>query len=340
MDDYLDAETQAEILAYDEEHANDSREIEYYGDDSENEGDQEPNEENEGEEGDEDRENEDGDEGITIDDLAEKAVSDEENEENEDYSNMDLNINPVYVNGADITDILANELESKTGEERFLYANISPAVLTGEDGKQIVAYGASSIPKDFKFASDADVIKAQNEFARISRQANDLKKEYSEIEEMNQKYADATAQAKADMADISDLQNGGLIPRFSNADTIEDLSEDPAAELVDMILGFKNEMNEYYEQQGLNRNVGFREAYNEFMRQNPDIADAIESDKNENSDLKAEDEERIKIAKRTNSARTVSPSNKSGRSKVREPDGLRTVSDWADWAATVNPEDL
>ncbi len=362
--DLIDQETMQMAKEYDEEHANDPRNLEFYDkpeESQENEdengqddtsGDEKANvaKDNNGDDasGDDDKTDDDekddaedsSDEGITIADLVPKDEPEEQEEEPDT-----LSIKPVVVNGVDMTERLSQELETKTGEERYLYARISPAVITGEGGKQILVYGPESIPKDFKFIDEADMTRAQNEFARIGREAKYYHDEYQEKQTKSKEQEFAQQKAESDLSDIAEMQEEGLIPRFNKSASLDDLNDDPVAELVDTILGLEEDMNRAYKENGSQRVVGFKEAYNEFMRINPDVKEAIKKDregtKDTDTELEEEDNERMQIARRTNSSKSISSSsNGTDTKKLKEPSGLRTVQDWADWAQTVNPNEI
>lgn len=349
--DLIDNETMAMAKEYDDEHANDGRELEFYDDPSKQDNEAEDGAKNEnavdgedsaktdGDENTETEGNTDGtDETMTIADI----VPDKEDDDNDEAPADELDIAPVFVNGVDMTQQLQRELETKTGEERYLYAHIAPAVLTGEDGNQIVVYSINNIPKDFKFGNQSDLTRARNDFMRIDQELQTRRAEYADRTANEQANAAQRADAAEDLSEIQDMQEEGLIPNFAKADSVDDMEDDPAAQLTDMILGFKDEMNDAYADRGLNRNVGFREAYNEFMRENPEIQDALDKDREEEAEtpLKREDEERNDIARRTTSSRTISAAHTSNEPRRQEPKGLRTVQEWADWAQTVNPNEL
>lgn len=345
--DLIDNETMAMAKEYDDEHANDGRELEFYDDPNkqENEPTDDETEDEKPTDGEDDTketadvaDDDAADETMTIADL----LPDEEDSEEEEAPVDELDIAPVFVNGVDMTQQLQRELEAKTGEERYLYAHIAPAVLTGEDGNQVVVYSINNIPKDFKFGNQSDLTRARNDFMRIDQELQTRRAEYAD--RVAEQKADAAQRADAaeDLSEIQDMQEEGLIPDFAKADSVEDMADDPAAQLTDMVLGLKNDMNEYYADRDLNRNVGFREAYNEFMRENPEIQDALDKDREEEAEtpLKREDEERNDIARRTTSSRTISAAHTSNEPRRQEPRGLNTVQEWADWAQTVNPNEL
>ena len=354
MTDLIDAETMAMAKEYDDEHANDSRELDFMNDpaqvaqeqvDDEGE-DKKPEDENEPGSGDEDEgtENNDGDDGeretMSVTDLVDAQDDDNDDEGDDENEDEDIQIEPVYVNGVDISDTIRGNVEKMDGIDRYLYSHIAPAVLTDDNGKQIAVYSVDAIPKGFKFGNQSDETRAEHDFTRIGQEVTRYNKLYQDQQADKQALEAQQAESEADLADIADLQDEGLIPYFVKADTVDDMVDDPAAQLTDMVLTLKEEMNDNYASRGINRSVGVREAYNEFMRENPEIEDAIAKDREESDPQHQEDVERREIAGRTVSGRTVSTAARSSQPKSKEPAGLRTVQQWADWASTVNPNEL
>ena len=123
MADLIDAETMAMAKEYDDEHANDSRELDFMNDpaqvaqeqvDDEGE-DKKPEDENEPGSGDEDEgtENNDGDDGeretMSVVDLVDAQDDDDDGEDEPDEPEQ-LAIDPVFVNGVDVTPHIINSL--------------------------------------------------------------------------------------------------------------------------------------------------------------------------------------------------------------------------------------
>lgn len=203
-------------------------------------------------------------------------------------------------------------------EQTYIKDNIGePIVLRGYkevDGKlepyEVKAFAWENVPRDFKFASDADFGNAQNAFNRLDQKATNLLGQYRQQQSESVRNDFERRENDGIKADVADLQKEGRFPKFTvqpGADGFDDSPE--AQQMADVlkVMAQKNEMYlKQYEQGRPYKHIGFAEAFDLWEKSNPDRQAAKKAD----DDQKKEDDERkTKAADRSDSNRGMSTSN-------------------------------
>jgi hypothetical protein len=256
----------------------------------------EPEEDGEGERDSEDEEKgESDDEGYVIDDDEEEVVPEEKPTNSTEENKTNPNLTP---------------------EDQYVLQGLTPVKISGKVGDKDVEvdiYSTDQLPAGFKYADDAS-----HDRAIRATQINELTARERQADYRNQQTQKAAKEFKeaedaSDRADIGELQRSGDIPKFKANPTSKEWDSDPANQLVQAVLDFKEKENQKYIEdynagKKAYRHIGFEEAYYKYQRLNP-AKTRSEAEKNE-------DKERKQIASRTNKTAGTS-SNKADKDDTR-----------------------
>jgi hypothetical protein len=181
----------------------------------------------------------------------------------------------------------------------------------GENAKEVElkAYSWQDIPRDFKFASDADRGITQSGFDRLERKAEQLLGSYRSNQSQTAAQDFEKRENEGIRADVADLQKEGRFAKFKIQPGQSGFDDDPAAKQMSEVLAVMSERNELYlkqyEQGRPYKHIGFAEAFDLWERANP----AKQAEKKADDDQKKEDDERKRGAERSDSNRGMSSSN-------------------------------
>jgi hypothetical protein len=176
------------------------------------------------------------------------------------------------------------------GFQKYVLTHVEPLVLKDTEGKQIRAYTADDIPKDFKFADQLEITKASTALSRIEAQGANLRKEYddalADIERVN-----SENEAKETQLDgLTESIENGEFPKLE-LDKDGNIDKDSKInQLADDILTYQQEVNK---DRTPSRTIGFDTALNRFRKENQDRFEDL------SGSLSKEDAERNKYAART-----------------------------------------
>jgi hypothetical protein len=191
------------------------------------------------------------------------------------------------------------------GFQKYVVTHIEPLVLKDTEGKQIRAYTADDIPKDFKFADQLEVTKASTALSRIEAEGAALRKEYdnalADIERVNSENEAREAQLDG----LTESIENGEFPKLE-LDKDGNIDKDSKVnQLADDILTYQQEVNK---DRSASRAISFDTALNRFRKENQDRF------KDLRGSLSKEDAERNKYATRTSRS-----SQKAGKNSTTNP---------------------
>jgi hypothetical protein len=202
-------------------------------------------------------------------------------------------------------------------EQQYIVQNIGePLVIrgtrgVGDDAKEveIKVFSPQEIPADFKFASEQQLLVAQEGFRRLENKAQDLLGKFRQDQSSNQAADFERRENESIREDIAELQKAGRFPKFTVRPGEANFDDSPEAKQVTDVLKFMNERNQYYLEQynqgRAYRHIGFAEAFSEWERTNPDR----QASKKAAEDQRAEDEARKSTAENGQSNRGMSSTN-------------------------------
>jgi hypothetical protein len=188
------------------------------------------------------------------------------------------------------------------GFQKYVLTHVEPLVLKDTEGKEIRAYTADDIPKDFKFADQLEVTKASTALSRIDAEGTALRKEYdntlAEIERVN-----GEIEARQSQLDgLTESIENGEFPQLE-LDKDGNIDKDSKVnQLADDILAYQQEVNK---DRTPSRAISFDTALNRFQKENADRFKDLDGS------LSKEDAERSKYA-----ARTSRSSQRSGKNST------------------------
>lgn len=176
------------------------------------------------------------------------------------------------------------------GFQKYVLTHVEPLTLKDSEGKEIRAYTADDIPKDFKFADQLEVTKASTALSRIEAEGATLRKEYddtlAEIERVNN---DIEAR-QSQLDGLTESIENGEFPKLELDEDGNIDKDSKVNQLADDILTYQQEVNK---DRTASRAIGFDTALNRFRRDNQDRF------KDLGGSLSKEDAERSKYASRT-----------------------------------------
>lgn len=176
------------------------------------------------------------------------------------------------------------------GFQKYVLTHLEPLTLVDTEGKQIRAYTADDIPKDFQFADQLEVTKASTALARLDAEGAALRKEYedtlAEIDRVNLEIESRQAQLDG----LTDAINNGEFPRLELDEDGNLDKNSKVNQLADDIISYQQEVNEG---RSPSRAISFDTALNRFQRDNPDRFKDLDGS------LSKEDAARTRYASRT-----------------------------------------
>lgn len=221
-----------------------------------------------------------------------------------------------------------------TPEQQYIFDNVKPIKVRGYvgDSEKIESFeilAPEQLPDGFRFVDDKERTLAVNGLTQLENRALELQNEYRNQESVKSAKEFQAREDAADRQDIGELQRAGELPKFKTDPDSKDFENDPAVQLVQEILDYKEKRNnQYMEEYNAGRpykHIGFEEAYRMYKAANPDkSADA----------LKQEDAERKNLANRTTKNRGANVDTSSNKPKVtsgmtsRDLDNLIENLDW------------
>lgn len=233
--------------------------------------------------------------------------TDDESEETEDSGESE---DGYTIDGDEDADTVEEKIEDKPAgdlnpEQQYILDNIQPIVVQGTVGdsdklQEFKVLSPEQLPVGFKFTDDRSREIASKNFSMLESQAQSLQNDFRSKQTVESAKAFREAEDTADRSDIGDMQRDGVIPKFKAAPDSPDFDKDPAVELVQKVLDFKEAENAKYleaaNQGKPYRHLGFEEAYYKYISKNPE--------KGRSEAQKKEDQEREKIARRTGKTNT------------------------------------
>ena len=211
--------------------------------------------------------------------------TDDESEETEDSGESE---DGYTIDGDEDADTVEEKIEDKPAgdlnpEQQYILDNIQPIVVQGTVGdsdklQEFKVLSPEQLPVGFKFTDDRSREIASKNFSMLESQAQSLQNDFRSKQTVESAKAFREAEDTADRSDIGD----------------------PAVELVQKVLDFKEAENAKYleaaNQGKPYRHLGFEEAYYKYISKNPE--------KGRSEAQKKEDQEREKIARRTGKTNT------------------------------------
>lgn len=248
-----------------------------------NEYDTNNNKSNEGESSSNDSDsNDSNDDGFTIDEA--NNESDDDSNHNDD--NKDNKKQPIE-NGKPLNDNLTPELQ-------YVVDNIKPLRVRGAtevdgDVKEFEVYDPSQLPQGFRYVDDRERDMATKAFINMETRAVQLVNDFRNQESTKAAKAFKEAEDKADRSDIAILQNSGELPKFKLKSSDPNFDDDPASQLIEKVLNYKDNINQKYLEQvnagAPYRHIGFEDAFRRYIRENP-LDQKTEAEDREDKDRK------------------------------------------------------
>lgn len=176
------------------------------------------------------------------------------------------------------------------GFQKYVLTHLEPITLSDKDGKQVIAYTADDIPKDFEFADQLEATKVSTALARLDAEGTALRKEFEDtLAEIDQINSDIEAK-QAQLDGLTDAINNGEFPKLELDEDGNIDKNSKVNQLADDIISYQQEANEG---RSASRAISFDTALNRFQRENPDRFKDLDSS------LSKEDAARQKYASRT-----------------------------------------
>lgn len=220
-----------------------------------------------------------------------------------------------------------------TAEQQYVLDNIATFKVRGtvpgsDKVESFDVYTIEQLPPGFKYESETELALAMKRDNTNEQRAEILLNNFRTQETSKAAQEFKVREDNADRQDIGNLQREGLLPKFTKEPNAKDFDSDPAVELVNNILKFKEDTNQrYLDEYNAGRpykHIGFEEAFRMYKYQNPDKVD---------TELQKEDAARQALAKRTSKAKGTS-SQETPRQRARagmtsrDLDNLIDSLDW------------
>jgi hypothetical protein len=200
-----------------------------------------------------------------------------------------------------------------TSEDQYILDGVKDSAITVRgtigDAKEVKEYKVLSpqqLPRGFHYLDDYEAGVAFTAFNALERKAQELQGQYRQEQANNQTQEITEKERQADRSDIARMQKAGTIDLFKASPDDSNFESDPAVELVQSVLDFKNKLNTQYNEAYSNgaayRHIGFEEAFYRFQRENPTKGNPAQA---------KEDKERKEFARRTNRPNAGRPANKT-----------------------------
>lgn len=233
-------------------------------------------------------------------DGSEREDKDTEDEA-EDDSKTDDDEGYVIDDGEEdkVEDVSVSTQENKTAtkltpEDSYILDNLSPITVRGMVGDKEVTLevlAPEQLPAGFNFADQREQAIAQKQFGMLEQRALQLQNDFRTQQSSKAANDFKIAEDNADRTDIGELQRAGEIPKFKADVDSKAFDADPAAQLIQSVLDFKEKENvRFLEnfQAGKTpyRHIGFEEAYYKYQRSHP-AETRSEAERKEDSERKA-----------------------------------------------------
>jgi hypothetical protein len=188
------------------------------------------------------------------------------------------------------------------GFQKYILTHLEPLSLTDEEGKEIKAYTADDIPKDFKFADQQAVTKASTELARLEARGDALQKEYDEALANRENTIAQNELRVSEREGLTEAIQNGEFPKLE-LDKDGKIDEDSKVnQLANDVIAYLQEINK---DRTPSRAISFDTALNRFTKENPDRFKDLDGS------LAKEDEARNNFAKRTSRSSQRAGTNSS-----------------------------
>lgn len=248
-------------------------------------------------------------EGNRVKDKPEAPKEDEPEKKDEEEFTADdaLEVEePEATPTAPATDAAGVQLSA--AEQKFVVDNIGdPLVIRGMRGDKEVelkVFDPGQIPRDFNFHNQADLLVAQNAFARLETKAQTLLGNFRQQQSQTQASDFEKRENEGIRQDVADLQKDGDFPKFKIQPGQRGFDDDPAAKQMAEVLDVMTKRNDQYlqeYQQGRPyKHIGFREAFEQYQK--------TEGTKAKDTAQKDEDTQRKEIADKVGTGRGLSAS--------------------------------
>jgi len=217
-------------------------------------------------------------------------------------------------------------------ELKYVVDNIKPLKVRGTVGdsdevKEYEVYDPTQLPQGFRYLDDRDRDVAAKSFFSMETRAQQLLNDFRGQESQKAAKAFKEAEERADWQDIASLQRSGDLTKFKLKPSDPKFDEDPASQLIEKVLTFKDEINQkYLEQSNAGapyRHIGFEDAYRRYVRENP-VEQRSETQKKE-------DTERKDLSRRTRGGQSDDAKTVQKAPPLRNKQDVDTFIDSLDW---------
>lgn len=163
-------------------------------------------------------------------------------------------------------------------ELQYVVDNLQPLKVRGtvpgsEDVQEFTVYDPSQLPQGFRYTDDRERDIATKAFVSMETRAEKLVNDFRNQESTKAAKAFKESEERSDWGDIASLQKSGDIPKFKLKPTDPKFDEDPAAQLIEAVLEYKDNINQKYLEQANAgapyRHIGFEDAFLRYKKENP-----------------------------------------------------------------------
>lgn len=193
-------------------------------------------------------------------------------------------------------------IQLSTAEQKYVVDNIGDPLIIrgmrgiGDDAKEVElkVFDPTQIPRDFQFASQADLLAAQQGFGRLETKAQTLLGNFRNQQSQTQAADFDKRENEGIKQDVAELQKDGDFPKFKIQPGQKGFDADPGAvemaKVMDIMTKQNNQYMAEYQQGRPYKHIGFKEAFATYQKT------AKANGKVE--EQKTEDTERKEIAKK------------------------------------------
>lgn len=189
-----------------------------------------------------------------------------------------------------------------TPEDQYILDGVKDSAITvrgtvgdSKEVKEFKVLAPQQLPRGFHFLDDYDASVAYTAFNTLEQKASQLQAQYRQEQTTKTNQEITEKERQADRSDIARMQKSGIIDLFKVAPDDPKFESDPAVELVQNIMDYKDKLNsqyaEAYSKGAAYRHIGFEEAFYKYQRDNPTKGNPAQQ---------KEDKERREFARRTN----------------------------------------
>lgn len=203
-------------------------------------------------------------------------------------------------------------IQLSTAEQKYVVDNIGEPLTirgtrgSGDDAKEVElkVFDPSQIPRDFQFASQADLLAAQQGFARLETKAQTLLGNFRNQASQTQAQDFDKRENEGIRSDVAELQKDSLFPKFKVQPGERGFDNDPAAkqmaEVLDIMTKTNSQYMQEYQQGRPYKHIGFKEAFDDYQK--------LSDSKKQDTAQKDEDIERKDIADKVGTNRGMTAS--------------------------------